>query len=176
MVELQAGDLEHPFDADGFAQPVGLRFGARVVPDDRRRQRPPGLVDENAALADAGNRDSRDRPAGKCAGHLAEAFDDGGEHGIRIVFDTIRSDPRFRRRPARLGDLIAERIECQRAHRLRADVDADQEGRFETFGHARRLRASGRAGCRQPFSTGSVITMSSASGRSGASFFFARPS
>ena len=78
-VEGQARQFEDAVDADLLADGLGRGFRAAVMPDDRRRQRAALLVEEHAALAEAGDGEAGDRPAGEGARGLGETGEDGRE-------------------------------------------------------------------------------------------------
>ena len=92
-----SGELKQPVCAQAFGDLRRLGHRPPVEPGDGRRDRPPLAVDQDAALADTGGGDPRDRTAVQRAGDLGQHRERRVEDGVGIVLATGRHARHWRR-------------------------------------------------------------------------------
>ena len=135
-LDLQSRDLEHSVGTGSRTQrPHGIPR-APIEPGNRGSQRAALIIDEDAALPDAGDRNAGDGAAGKLTGGFRKAGGRRREQRFGIVFALSTAEVSDGRRTARLCHLVAARIESEGSDGLTADVDTDQEGWFEAVFHS----------------------------------------
>ncbi len=126
MLDRVAADREDPVLPDLVGDRGDQRLGPAVVPDNRTGERAPVGVDQHRALADAGDRDSRDRPARQRRANVAQSLDDDRPDFVRFVLAPGLHRVK-RRRPRTDGELAPLLIERDRPDGGGPRVDADQD-------------------------------------------------